>query len=88
MESNNGFLMVIGGAMAVFLNWMFMDVHWAIGGIWKTVMSLFYGGVGACGAYFTRKYIIVHVEKHNGFWRWMKAIVKKRRRDDGGTPKQ
>lgn len=87
MESSNGYLLTIGGALAVFLNWMFTDMHWALGGVWKTLMSLFYGGVGAYGAYFTRKYIIVHVEKHGGFWKWMKSIVKKRRHDDEELPK-
>jgi hypothetical protein len=89
MEGNNGFLMMIGGGFAVFMQWVFMDVHWAMDGVFKTIMSLFYGGVGACGAYFTRKYIIVHVEKHEGFMKWMKAIWKKRKgSDDAEPPKQ
>ncbi len=87
MESNNGFLLVFGGSLAVFLHWIFADVHWALDGVWKAVMSLIYGGVGAYGAYFTRKYIISHVESHGGFGKWMKAIWQKRR-GGGGPPKQ
>lgn len=90
---NNGYLLMIGGLFAAFMQWMFLDVHWAIGGVWKTMMSLFYGGVGACGAYFTRKYIIVHVEKHGSFWKWMKVLFrlakvtwKKRKGSDGAKP--
>lgn len=88
MESNNGFLLTIGGVLAVFLNWVFTDVHWVLGGVWKGVMSLIYGGVGAYGAHFTRKYIIARVEKHGGFWKWMKSIVTKPHRDDEEPPKQ
>lgn len=93
MDNSFGYLL-IGGFFAVFMNWIRGDYTWVLSGVWKGLMSLFYGGVGAMGAYFTRKYIITHIEKHKGFDKWMKyswrrfIVRMKRGRGDGDTPKQ
>lgn len=87
MDSSNNVLILAGGALAVVLNWLFTDIHWVLGGFWKGIMSLLYGGVGAWGAWLTKKYIISHVEKHGGVKGWFNAIVKRKNRDDEESPK-
>jgi uncharacterized membrane protein len=86
MDSSNSFIMVTAGFVTVFLQWLLADIPWYLDSFWKMVMSALYGGIGAVSGYYTRKYIITHMEKHGGFWAWMKVIWKRRRDPDNGEP--